>query len=165
MLGSGGDLGYDGAHMASRGDVVVVTVNYRLGALGFLALNDGKTTGNYGLADQITALDWVRAHIKDFGGDPDQITVFGQSAGGASVHAYLQSPKAIGKFAAGIEMSHLGGLNYATTYSHYLTIEEQFERAVKPILNSTGCLDASSHLECLRDVDAIELSRRMETAR
>ncbi|KAK2749879.1 hypothetical protein FQN57_005295 [Myotisia sp. PD_48] len=162
--GSGGDLSNDGTFVASRGDVVVVTINYRLGSLGFLALNDGVTKGNYGLADQITALDWVREHIKDFGGDPDNITVFGQSAGGASVHAYLQSPKAIGKFAAGIQQSHLGGLNYATTYSQYLTIPEQV-RLITPLLNSTGCLNAESQVECLRKVDAVALSNPMSAAR
>ncbi|KAJ7082383.1 Carboxylesterase family-domain-containing protein [Mycena belliarum] len=66
--GEGSDAIFDGGSLASRGDVVVVTINYRLGALGFLALDDGVTNGNYGLADQITALEWVRAHIASFGG-------------------------------------------------------------------------------------------------
>lgn len=66
--GTGADETFDGGSLASRGDVVVVTINYRLATLGFLALDDGVTNGNYGLADQITALDWVIEHIADFGG-------------------------------------------------------------------------------------------------
>jgi carboxylesterase type B len=97
-FGSGSDTHYDGANMASRGDVVVVTINYRLTTLGFLALEDGVTNGNYGMGDQITALDWVRTNIRDFGGNPDRITIFGQSAGAASVRAMMASPKALGKF-------------------------------------------------------------------
>lgn len=75
--------------MASRGDVVVVTINYRLSTIGFLALEDGKTKGNFGLADQIAALEWVGEYITAFGGDPKRITIFGQSAGAASVRALL----------------------------------------------------------------------------
>lgn len=62
--GSGSDTTFDGGNMASRGDVVVVTINYRLSTLGFLALKDTPFKGNYGIADQITALDWIRAHIE-----------------------------------------------------------------------------------------------------
>jgi carboxylesterase type B len=76
--GFNGDATFDGGNIVSRGDVLLVSINYRLATLGFLALDDGVTNGNYGLADQITALDWVRAHIADFGGDPDKITIFGQ---------------------------------------------------------------------------------------
>lgn len=121
--GTGSDPTFDGSNLASRGDVVVVTINYRLGTLGFLALNDGLTNGNYGLADQITALDWVRRNVQDFGGDPDRVTIFGQSAGAASVRALVASPKARGKFAGAIMQSNLGGLAYGTTYSKYYTIE------------------------------------------
>jgi para-nitrobenzyl esterase len=78
---------FDGARLASEGDVVVVTVNYRLGALGYLrvdpAVDDG--VGNCGLRDQAAALAWVGAHAAGFGGDPENITVFGESAGGGSV--------------------------------------------------------------------------------
>ena len=111
--------------MASRGDVVVVTINYRLSTLGFLALEDGQTNGNFGLADQVAALDWVRQYITAFGGDPNRITIFGQSAGAGSVRALLGSPQAIGKFAAAIPMSNLAGSDYATTYSLYYTIPEE----------------------------------------
>ena len=134
--------------------MVVVTINYRLNTLGFLALPDGETNGNYGFADQLVALDWVREHIQDFGGDPDRITVFGQSAGAASVRPMLASPRAHGKYAAVISMSNLGGYNYGKTYSQYLTIEEEYELAVKPLLKAVNCSDARNELECLKGVDA-----------
>ncbi|KAJ5085844.1 hypothetical protein N7532_010615 [Penicillium argentinense] len=163
--GSGGDSLFDGSNLASRGDVVVVTINYRLGTLGFLALDDGETNGNYGLADQITALEWVRRNIQDFGGDPDRITIFGQSAGAGSVRALLASPRARGKFASAIMQSNLGGLGYGTTYSKYYTIEEEMEAAGKNVLALTNCTDAESRVECLRAVPAKTVSDLDTTAR
>lgn len=88
--------------MASRGDIVVVTINYRLSTLGFLAVPGTSIKGNYGIADQVTALEWVQANIAAFGGDPDKVTIGGQSAGASSVRVLLGSPKAIGKFSAAI---------------------------------------------------------------
>jgi carboxylesterase type B len=164
ISGTGSDTTFDGANLASRGDVVVVTINYRLGTLGFLALDDGKTKGNYGLADQITALDWVRRNIKDFGGDPNQITIFGQSAGAGSVRALLASPKARGKFAGAIMQSNLGGVT-GTTYSKYYTIEQEMEVAGNAILSETNCTYAASQLECLRAVPATTISTLGDTAR
>lgn len=134
MAGTANDPTTDGGNLASRGDVVVVGINYRLGTLGFLALKDGVTNGNFGLADQINALDWVRKNIKDFGGDPNKITIFGQSAGAGSVRALIASPKSIGKFAGAIPVSNLGGINYGTSYSKYYTIEEEMEVAGNAIL-------------------------------
>lgn len=131
---------------------MVVTINYRLTTLGFLALADGITNGNFGLADQITALDWVRANIKDFGGDADRITIFGQSAGAASVRALMASPKAEGKFAAAIQQSNLGGLFYGTSYSEYYTIAEEMQVAGSAILAATNCTNATSQVDCLREI-------------
>jgi carboxylesterase type B len=68
--------------------------------MGLLALDNGHTKGNYAFSDMIATLDWVCAHIKDFGGDPDRFTIFGQSSGAISVMAMIASPKAIGKFSA-----------------------------------------------------------------
>lgn len=150
--GTGSDNTFDGGSLASRGDVVVVTINYRLTTLGFLALDDGVTNGNYGLADQVTALDWVRANIKDFGGDADRITIFGQSAGAASVRAMMASPKAQGKFAAAIPQSNLGGLFYGTSYSEYYTIAEEMQVAGNAILAATNCTSATSQVDCLREL-------------
>lgn len=163
--GTGSDSTFDGGNLASRGDVVVVTTNYRLGTLGFLALNDGVTNGNYGLADQITALEWVRRNIQDFGGDPDQITIFGQSAGAGSVRALLASPKSQGKFAGAIMQSNLGGLAYGTTYSKYYTIKEEMKVVGDAILRESNCTHAHSQLECLRAIPALTISTLSDSAR
>jgi len=114
--GTGSDRTFDGGSLVSRGDVVVVTINYRLGIFGFLALNDGTITGNYGLADKIAALEWVRDNIAAFGGDPNKVTIMGHSAGGWSIVDLLRSPKAAGLFHAAVSQS--GGA------STFLTQEE-----------------------------------------
>src|SRR5208283_5727610 len=102
-MGSGSQPFYDGRLLSSRGDVVVVTINYRLGVFGFLNLNGvtgGRVpaTGNEGLLDQISALQWVRENITVFGGNPANITLFGESAGGMSIGCLLAMPAARGLF-------------------------------------------------------------------
>lgn len=104
MSGAGSLDWYDGSRLAERGDLVVVSVNYRLGALGFLRLA-GVAEGNMGLLDQIEALGWVKRNIAAFGGDPDKVTVFGQSAGGSSIAAMLTMPRAKGLFRQAILQS------------------------------------------------------------
>lgn len=101
MIGSGAAPAFDGTSFA-RGGVVLVTLNYRLGAEGFLAL-PGAT--NLGLRDQLAALHWVRENIGAFGGDPDNVTLFGESAGGTSVALLLHSPLAAGLFRRAIVQS------------------------------------------------------------
>jgi len=107
--GSGSVPWYDATRLCQRGDVVVVTVNYRLGALGWLYLDhlDGGPagSGNAGLADQVAALRWVRDNIAGFGGDPDRVTVFGESAGAMSVATLMGTPSAAGLFSAAIAQS------------------------------------------------------------
>ncbi len=104
LAGSSGKASYDGAALALRGDVVVVTHNYRLGPLGFLAHpalsaeSPRGTSGNCGIMDQIAALRWVAQNIAAFGGDPSNVTIFGQSAGAVSVCALMTSPLARGLF-------------------------------------------------------------------
>lgn len=163
--GTGADPNIAGVGLASRGDVVVVTINYRLQTLGFLALDDGTTNGNHGLADQVTALHWVRKYIKAFGGDPTRVTIFGQSAGAGSVRALLGSPPAIGLYAAAIMQSNLAGLGYAGTYSQYYTIEQEVKIAATPILNATNCLNSTDQLSCLRSIDAHSLANLPALAR
>ena len=102
---------YDGAELAKKG-VIVVTLNYRVGPLGFLAhpelTRESGTSGNYGLLDQIAALKWVQKNIARFGGDPAQVTIFGQSAGAISVADLMRSPLAKGLFARAIALSGPG---------------------------------------------------------
>jgi para-nitrobenzyl esterase len=107
--GSGAVDVYDGTRLAQKG-VVVVTINYRLGPLGFLAhaelsQESGHGSGNYGLLDQIAALKWVQRNIEKFGGDPGCVTIFGESAGSLSVNALLASPLAKGLFHRAIGQS------------------------------------------------------------
>jgi len=104
MSGAGSLDWYSGATMAARGDMVVVGVNYRLGALGFMHLPD-VSQPNLGILDQFAALEWVSARIAAFGGDPDNITVAGQSAGGFSVLAMLAVPQARARFRRAIVQS------------------------------------------------------------
>ncbi len=99
-LGWSSEATYDGSAFAGKG-VVLVSINYRLGPLGYLAhpalsKESGGESGNYGFLDQIAALQWVKRNIARFGGDPDNVTIFGESAGGTSVHALLASPLAAG---------------------------------------------------------------------
>ncbi|MBY8987236.1 MAG: carboxylesterase/lipase family protein [Candidatus Lokiarchaeota archaeon] len=96
IMGGGVDPMYDGSTLAKRGDVVVVTINYRLGALGYLYLPG--VTANAGQLDQISALKWVHDNIEQFGGDPNNVTIFGESAGGYSVVALAAMPAAKGLF-------------------------------------------------------------------
>jgi para-nitrobenzyl esterase len=110
VIGSGSQPWYDGAGLASRGDVVVVTLNYRLGALGFSYLGqlvgpELASSGNVGLLDQVAALEWVRDNIAAFGGDPGNVTVFGESAGAMSVGTLLGTPRAQGLFHRAIAQS------------------------------------------------------------
>lgn len=98
-LGNSAQRVYDGRTLVTEGQVVLVTVGYRLGALGFLDFSAfGDFDSNVGLRDQIAALEWVRDNIAGFGGDPSQVTLFGESAGGGSVTTLMVSPAAAGLF-------------------------------------------------------------------
>ena len=113
--GSGSVAVYDGSSLAQKG-LVVVTINYRLGILGFFAHPDlsadspHQASGNYGLLDQVAALQWVKKNIAAFGGDPENVTVAGQSAGAMSVFLLTASPFAKGLFKRVIVQSDPGGL-------------------------------------------------------
>ena len=104
--------GYNGRNLADKGDVVVVTINHRLNVLGHLDLSDFgdkyKYSGNVGLLDIISSLEWVRDNIAYFGGDPDNVTIFGQSGGGAKVTSMLSMPSAQGLFHRAMVMSGSG---------------------------------------------------------
>jgi para-nitrobenzyl esterase len=145
QFGEGND--WDPRKMVDRG-VVVVTLNYRLGALGFLAHpalsaeSPDRSSGNYGLMDQQAALRWVRRNIARFGGDPDNITLFGESAGGLSVHSHLASPLSQGLFQRAIVQS--GAYNIDTPS---LASAEATGLAFG---NLVGCPTQDAH--CLRHV-------------
>ncbi|WP_462410754.1 carboxylesterase/lipase family protein [Neobacillus sp. Marseille-QA0830] len=110
LSGSGSSSWYDGASFATQGDVVVVTINYRLGVLGFLHLaeiggEEYAVSGNCGILDQVAALQWVQENIAAFGGDPNNVTIFGESAGAMSVGVLLGFPSAQGLFQKAILQS------------------------------------------------------------
>lgn len=164
--GSGADSLSDGGNLASKEDLVVVNINYRLSTLGFLAVPGTNVRGNFGIADQITALDWVVANIGAFGGDAQRITIAGESAGAGSVRALLGSPRAIGKYQGAIAMSNLGGGvtlglpgDYGTTYSSYYTVDQSYNVAGPQIFAAAGCnsTDVASQIACLKQVPASKL--------
>ncbi len=109
FVDSASSAAYDGSFLAARG-AVVVTFNYRLGAFGFLShpaieARDGRVSGNAGIGDQLRALEWVRDNVDAFGGDPGNVTIFGQSAGATSVELLMATPQAAGLFHRAIAMS------------------------------------------------------------
>ena len=97
---------YDGKHIAKQHNVILVAANYRLSSFGFMALpqlmTESGTTGNYGVQDQRFALQWVQQNIRQFGGDPNRVTIFGESAGAMSVCYHVASPASAGLFHAAI---------------------------------------------------------------
>lgn len=157
IAGAGSDPDYDGGNLASRGDVVVVTINYRLGVFGFLVLDDGVTNGNYGIGDVVVALDWVRSNIANFGGDPDQITIMGQSAGALAVTTLLGSPQAIGKYVAALPMSNVDGPGLLGSYQIHQSLTEAAAMMVAWVLNPTNCTFSASERDCLTSMNAQEL--------
>ncbi|MFK4070636.1 carboxylesterase/lipase family protein [Streptomyces sp. NPDC029674] len=141
---------------ARRTGAVVVTVNYRLGAMGFLAgagLDDEASdgvSGNYGLLDQQAALRWVRANIGRFGGDPHRVTIAGESAGGRSVCTQLASPTARGLYRAGIVESGAYGDCAARE-------RERAARDGAAFAKKAGCPDTGTALACLRGKSAKDI--------
>ena len=148
---------YDASKLATQGDVVVVTVNYRLASLGFLAHpaltaeDPVAGSGNYALEDQQMALGWVSDHVEAFGGDRDRVTIFGESAGAASVCANYVSPTAERLFDYAIAQSYSCAADYATL--------EQAEATGLQVAEAVGCADGPDVAACLREVPAEELLR------
>jgi para-nitrobenzyl esterase len=143
--GSSSSALYDGTRLAGHG-VVVVSFNYRLNVLsGFahplLSKESGHGSGNYGLLDQIAGLNWVQRNIKAFGGDPNNVTIFGESAGGLSVSALLVSPKTKGLFHKAIIESGSGAT---------LTTEQAAEQAGEALVKKMGLDGVPNLLTALR---------------
>lgn len=139
---------FDAQEWAAK-DVVIVSMNYRLGVFGFLAHPElsaespHHVSGNYGILDQIEAIKWVKRNIAQFGGDPDNVMIFGQSAGGGSVRTLCESPLTEGLFNKAIIMS-AGGLNRnleAPTNGRVVTTLETAEQNCKEVLDWAGLTD------------------------
>lgn len=145
---------YDGAWIATSGDVIVVTFNYRLDALGFLALDHPASLGNYGLWDQKLALQWVQDNIASFGGDPNTVTIFGESAGGWSASLLSLIPSNKGLFHRVIAQSGAVGEVTLAPKNSKLTNERliDFARKTQCPLN-----DMNKFVSCLRQMNFEDL--------
>lgn len=154
-LGSGTDDIYPGPTLAAAGPMVFVSINYRLGPLGYmghpvLTTEGGGTSGNYGLLDQVEALRWVQRNIADFGGDPANVAIAGESAGGHAVCELLVAPAARGLFHRAITQS--GGCTFR------LNELADAELIGETLAAEVGC-DGADPLTCMRALPADELIR------
>ncbi|KAK3106468.1 hypothetical protein FSP39_020603 [Pinctada imbricata] len=146
---SGSAFIYDGTRLAIDGNVVVVSINYRLGVLGFLALYHPASRGNYGLWDQKLALQWVHDHIESFGGNPASVTIFGESAGGMSVSLQSLIPSNQGLFHRVIAQSGVVG--------RFLMVRKEAAiKSIDQLKSNTECKqnDLFGFVDCLRYVES-----------
>ncbi|XP_034398467.1 bile salt-activated lipase-like [Cyclopterus lumpus] len=158
MLGASNDVAilgdslYDGKELAERGDVIVVTVNYRVGTMGFLSSGDARLPGNYGLWDQHAAISWVRRNIAAFGGNPENITIFGQSAGAVSASYQMLSPHSKGLFRRVISQCGVALSPWA--------LQKNPMALTKKIARKVGCSrsDEDEMLACLKLSDPVGLT-------
>ncbi len=158
--GSGARPAWQGDKLAANHEVVVVTINYRLGPFGFLAHpeledKDGQSSGNYGLMDQVMALNWIKNNINAFGGDHWRITIAGSGAGASSVCALLTSPKAQGLFHRAILQS--GSCRAVRS-------PEEALRQIEKIVRETGCA-GTNIADCLRNQPASKILAATEKPR
>ncbi|XP_070551698.1 cocaine esterase-like isoform X1 [Ptychodera flava] len=153
VIGSGG-TGYDGTALAAIGDVIVVTINYRLGPFGYLSSGDEHATGNYGFLDQVLALQWVQDNIAAFGGDANKVTLFGESAGGISIEYLMLSPLTDGLFHRAIMES-----GTSTMPGFFISDEAKQSKIAHGLGKLVDCeKDTSGELlQCLRGATAEDL--------
>lgn len=157
--GAGSDPEKEGGNLASRGDVVVVSFNYRVGTLGFLAFDDGVHTGNYAISDMLNALRWVQKNIKNFGGDPKRVTIWGESAGAVNVRTLLAVPQAEkeGLFQGAILQSGTGEeIGLESKAAQWEVPSVLYSELTTKIIAESGCADAASAIACLRSYDAMK---------
>ncbi|MFD9895800.1 carboxylesterase/lipase family protein [Amycolatopsis sp. NPDC059027] len=153
--GAGSAACYSGRELAHRGDVVVVTVNYRLGALGYLSLPGQRPGANFGLLDQVAALEWVRDNVAAFGGDPARVTVAGQSAGACSILALATMPHARSLFGRAVLQS-----------APFTMDGHDLARAEEATKIFCSCAGVGEDIEALRSLSAEQvLAAQLETAR
>ncbi|XP_038119653.1 venom carboxylesterase-6 [Culex quinquefasciatus] len=136
--------------------VILVTFQYRLGVFGFLSTGDEVAPGNFGLKDQVMALRWVKHNIAYFGGNPDLVTIFGQSAGGASVHMHMISPMSDGLFSRAIVMSGNAIAPWNIPTEDPLSLAQRQAEAVG--ITQVDTLSSKQLVDALRNVDANVLS-------
>ncbi|XP_038124300.1 bile salt-activated lipase-like isoform X1 [Cyprinodon tularosa] len=141
---------YDGQEIANRGNVIVVTVGYRVGALGFLSTGDSSMPGNYGLWDQQAAIAWVHRNIKSFGGDSSKITIFGESAGGASVSFQTITPYNKGLIKRAISQSGVALCPWA--------VNRNPRQYAEQVARKVNCPTDSRMAKCLKMTDAKSLT-------
>ncbi|KAK6335742.1 hypothetical protein TWF730_003120 [Orbilia blumenaviensis] len=156
--GSGSINNYDGVNLASRGDVVVVNLHYRLGVFGFLATDTPGSgiTGNFGIGDMITALKWVEANIAAFGGDPRRVTIGGESAGAGATQTLMASKAAKGLFKAAIMESPVGGYDADQIENNSRTLSES-NTLFQSVLTAAGCASAANPIQCIKTIPAADL--------
>ena len=149
IIGSISSNSYQGHYIAATNDVIVATINYRLGSFGFLYTGNDDAPGNQGLLDQAMGMKWIRDNIERFGGDPSKITLFGESAGAASVNFHLLSPKSRDLFGFAILESGTAQANWAFQDAATIKVTSA-DLAV-----ALGCpsSDESSMMDCMRKVD------------
>mgnify|MGYP006084930527 CR=1 FL=1 len=148
FFGSGSEVLYNGSNLAGNENVIVVTINYRLGALGFLPTDKEGTGGMNGILDQIQALQWVQNYIHLFGGNPDLVTIWGESAGASSVLALSVIPQAKGLFKRAIVESG--------EYGRFWSVKESKEN-LKSAMEQIDCGDKDCTIEDLKTMEASEL--------
>ncbi|KAK3084982.1 hypothetical protein FSP39_022366 [Pinctada imbricata] len=151
-FGSGTE--YDGRVLSQKG-VVVVTMNYRLGALGFLSTDDNEATGNQGLLDQVLALEWIQQNIESFGGNAAKVTIFGQSAGGGSVSLHTFSPLSRGLFRSVIPQSGCA-LSPWSIYRPPFSIKTYADELASKL--QCQFTSSSATVACLRNKSAQEIA-------
>ncbi|XP_072027689.1 cholinesterase 1-like [Amphiura filiformis] len=161
MIGAGTMEDFDFYPMSALGEVIIVSFNYRLGTLGFLSTADEVLPGNLGMFDQVEALKWVQKNIAVFGGDPDRVTIFGISAGGASSSLHTLSPLSKGLFARAIMQSGSAAAPWGQQDD-----AENIRKGAFSLGKAAGCNEENTKqlVDCLMDVTADELVQAYQTA-